>query len=156
MSQKVYLKWNDVEKDTLALLKRVQDFPVDRIVAITRGGLFPALILSQALNVRDVYSVAIKSYEGEVQKELQLLTPIDDIPDERGTLIVDDLVDSGNTMKFLRQKMRNAWAVTPYAKPAGLEFVTFTTELFKQDQWLVFPWEQGSIYDENVDTQVHF
>ena len=59
----------------------------------------------------------------------------------KGWLIVDDLVDTGETIKAIRSSLPNAHYATVYAKPNGREQVdTFITEV-SQDTWIYFPWD---------------
>ena len=61
--------------------------------------------------------------------------------DGEGWLIVDDLVDTGETIKAIRSSLPNAHYATVYAKPSGREQVdTFITEV-SQDTWIYFPWD---------------
>ena len=54
---------------------------------------------------------------------------------------MDDLVDTGETIKALRPKLPNAHYATVYAKPDGRDQVdTFITEV-SQDTWIYFPWD---------------
>ena len=56
-------------------------------------------------------------------------------------LIIDDLVDTGETIKALRPQLPNAHYATVYATPNGREQVdTFITEV-SQDTWIYFPWD---------------
>jgi xanthine phosphoribosyltransferase len=56
-------------------------------------------------------------------------------------LIVDDLVDTGETAKAVRALLPKAHFATVYAKPAGRPLVdTFVTEV-SQDTWIYFPWD---------------
>jgi xanthine phosphoribosyltransferase len=64
--------------------------------------------------------------------------------DGEGWLIIDDLVDTGETGKMLRQMMPKAHFATVYAKPSGRPVVdTFVTEV-SQDTWIFFPWDLES------------
>ena len=61
--------------------------------------------------------------------------------DGDGWLIIDDLVDTGETGKVLRQMMPKAHFATVYAKPSGRSVVdTYITEV-SQDTWIFFPWD---------------
>ena len=61
--------------------------------------------------------------------------------DGEGWLIIDDLVDTGETGKMLRQLLPKAHFATVYAKPLGRPVVdTFITEV-SQDTWIFFPWD---------------
>ncbi|MDA7599764.1 phosphoribosyltransferase family protein, partial [Alphaproteobacteria bacterium] len=72
---------------------------------------------------------------------LDVLKPAEMAGDGEGWLIVDDLVDTGETAKALRAMMPKAHFATVYAKPAGRPLVdTFVTEV-SQDTWIFFPWD---------------
>ena len=61
--------------------------------------------------------------------------------DGKDWLIVDDLVDTGETIKALRPQIPKAHYATVYAKPNGRTQVdTFITEV-SQDTWIYFPWD---------------
>ncbi|MBL9036566.1 MAG: xanthine phosphoribosyltransferase, partial [Rhodospirillaceae bacterium] len=61
--------------------------------------------------------------------------------DGTGWLIIDDLVDTGKTAKYVRDLLPKAHFATIYAKPAGKPVVdTFVTEV-SQDTWIYFPWD---------------
>ena len=71
---------------------------------------------------------------------MQILKPASMAEDGEGWLIIDDLVDTGETGKMLRQMMPKAHFATVYAKPSGRPVVdTFITEV-SQDTWIFFPW----------------
>ena len=56
-------------------------------------------------------------------------------------LLVDDLTDTGNTARVVRQMLPNAHFATVYAKPAGAPLCdTFITEV-SQDTWIFLPWD---------------
>jgi xanthine phosphoribosyltransferase len=60
-----------------------------------------------------------------------------------GLLVVDDLADTGATVKIVRAILPKAHVATVYAKPLGWPFVdTFITEV-SQDTWICFPWDLG-------------
>ncbi|MGB2072425.1 MAG: phosphoribosyltransferase family protein, partial [Candidatus Puniceispirillaceae bacterium] len=72
---------------------------------------------------------------------LDVLKPSTLAGDGGGWLIVDDLVDTGETAKALKLMLPKAHLATVYAKPAGRPLVdTFVTEV-SQDTWIFFPWD---------------
>ena len=61
-------------------------------------------------------------------------------------VIVDDLVDTGATARYVREMLPGAHFATVYAKPKGREMVdTFITEV-SQDTWIFFPWDLDVTY----------
>ena len=135
------VSWDEFHRDSKALAWRlIEKGPWRGIVAVTRGGLVPAMIVARELDVRFIDTVCISSYENEKsQGKMNVIKDIDG--DGEGLLIVDDLVDTGETAKILRQMMPKAHLATVYAKPAGKPLVdTFVTEV-SQDTWIYFPWD---------------
>ena len=87
------------------------------------------------------------SYNHQEQREAQVIKPTQESLMENGgegVLIVDDLVDTGNTLKLVRDLFPKAQFATVYAKPMGAPLVdTFITEV-SQDTWILFPWDTES------------
>jgi adenine/guanine phosphoribosyltransferase-like PRPP-binding protein len=109
---------------------------------VTRGGLVPAAIVARELGIRHIDTVCIASYgdDDRASGRIVVLKPI--VGDGAGLLIIDDLVDTGETARAVRDMLPKAHFATVYAKPAGRPLVdTFVTEV-SQDTWIAFPWEQ--------------
>lgn len=144
------VSWEELHRTAKALAWRLHDMePFDGVVAITRGGLVPAAIVARELGIRVIDTVCVISYGAAeatdaseaVQGDLQIVKA-PDVPNEgEGWLIVDDLVDTGETARAVRKLLPKAHFATVYAKPAGRPLVdTFVTEV-SQDTWIHFPWD---------------
>ena len=60
------------------------------------------------------------------------------------------LVDTGATMKVVRELLPKAHVATVYAKPLGRPMVdTFITEV-SQDTWIYFPWDMGLAFQPPI------
>ena len=108
------------------------------------------MIVARELDIRTVDTISIKSYDHQDQSEAVVIKSPDKAltGDGTGILIVDDLVDTGKTLKVVRQMLPKAHFATVYAKPAGREMVdTFITEV-SQDTWIFFPWDMALQYVE--------
>lgn len=118
--------------------------PFKGILAIARGGLVPAGILSRILDLRLVDTLCISSYDDRVQRPgvPELLKGFECADGGEGWLVVDDLVDSGATLKMVREMLPKAHFATVYAKPKGKTLVDTTAINVDQHLWLVFPWDQ--------------
>ena len=57
-------------------------------------------------------------------------------------VVIDDLVDSGDTAKIVKDMMPNSKFVVLYAKTSGKKQADLHLYDFKDKDWLVFPWEQ--------------
>lgn len=143
--------WDQVHRDSKALAWRLVEMrPWSRIVAVTRGGLVPAAIIARELEIRLVDTVCVSSYNVRNQGELCLLKETNPEGATEDWLIVDDLVDTGKTARFVRQMLPRAHFATVYAKPEGRPFVdTFITEV-SQDTWILFPWDSEVAYAEPI------
>ena len=143
--------WDQFHRDSRALAWRLQGLgPFDAVVAIARGGLVPATIVARELNIRVVESVAVKSYDHQNQGDVRVLKAISPAVIALGktgkVLIVDDLVDTGNTARAVREMLPGAHFATVYAKPKGRDLVdSFITEV-SQDTWIFFPWDLDVAY----------
>ena len=136
------VSWEELHRTSKALAWRLLELgPFEGIVAVTRGGLVPAAIVARELEIRLIETACISSYHGSDQGELAVLKDAPSAGDGTGWLIVDDLVDTGETARALRTMMPKAHFATVYAKPAGRPLVdTFVTEV-SQDTWIFFPWD---------------
>jgi xanthine phosphoribosyltransferase len=153
------VSWDQFHRDARALAWRLADKgPFEAIVCITRGGLVPAAIVARELNLRVIETLCIASYDETVKGSLKVLKPVAPaiaaIGDSKGkgVLLVDDLTDTGNTARVVRQLLPNAHFATVYAKPAGAPLCdTFVTEV-SQDTWIYLPWDLDLAYAQPIDS----
>ena len=150
-----HVSWDQMHRDARALAWRLDGQGPDNgawraVVAITRGGMAPSMIVARELDIRTVDTISIKSYRKQEQSDAVLLkAPQNELmKDGSGVLIVDDLVDTGKTLETVRKLYPKAHFATVYAKPLGREMVdSFITEV-SQDTWIFFPWDMALQYVE--------
>jgi len=142
------VSWTDLHRDARALAWRLAEIgPFTAIVAVARGGLAPAAIIARELDIRNVDTICIVSYEeGETgiadeRGDIRVLKGMEG--DGEGLLVIDDLVDSGETARAVKAMLPKAHVATVYAKPAGLSVVDTYITTVSQDTWIVFPWDEG-------------
>jgi xanthine phosphoribosyltransferase len=151
------VSWDQFHRDARALAWRLAGAgPFAALVCITRGGLVPAAIVARELGIRVIETVCVASYEHVSQGELKVLkTVAADIAAlgggrGKGVLVVDDLVDTGQTAKMVREILPDAHFAAVYAKPMGRPLVdTFVTEV-SQDTWIFFPWDTGLAFQPPI------
>lgn len=149
------VSWEQFHRDCRALAWRLSGLgPFSAMVTVTRGGLVPAAIVARELSIRVVETVSIVSYrDEEVQEAARILKPMAEHFGENGgagILVVDDLVDTGQTARVMRQLLPQAHFACVYAKPAGRPCVdTFITEV-SQDTWIYFPWDLGLTFQTPI------
>ncbi|MEJ0096578.1 MAG: xanthine phosphoribosyltransferase [Methylocella sp.] len=148
MEKAFHVSWDQFHRDARALAWRLSaTSQFSGMVAITRGGLVPAAIVARELDMRIIDTICVASYvndktQGKI-KVLKNASP-EILRDEgRGLLVIDDLADTGATVKIVRAFLPKAHIATVYAKPLGRPLVdTFVTEV-SQDTWIYFPWDLG-------------
>lgn len=116
------------------------------ILAIARGGLFPAGGLGYALDVKNLNVINVEFYTG-VDERLPMpvvLPPVPQPVDLSGArvLIADDVADTGATLRlvkdFCAQHVAEVRCAVIYEKPRSIvkcEYVWRRTNL-----WIDFPW----------------
>ena len=150
-----HISWDQIHRDSRALAWRLdgqgpEDTGWRAIVAITRGGMAPAMIVARELDIRVIDTISVKSYNKQDRSEAKVIKSPDAelMGDGEGILIIDDLVDSGKTLELVRTLYPKAHFGTVYAKPKGRPMVdTFITEV-SQDTWIFFPWDMALQYVE--------
>lgn len=130
----------------LAQMVADSDFRPDLILAIARGGLFPAGSLGYALSVKNLYVMNLEFYSG-VDERLDvpvMLPPYLDKFDltDASILVVDDVADTGHTLKavfeFCQEVVAESRTAVLYEKPHSLVKCDFVWK--KTSQWINFPW----------------
>ena len=151
-----HVSWDQIHRDSRALAWRLDKRGPGEggawraIVAITRGGMAPAMIIARELDIRLVDTISVKSYDHQTQSAPVVLNKPDAemMGDGDGVLVIDDLVDSGKTLEVVRALYPKAHFATVYAKPKGEPMVdTFITGV-SQDTWIFFPWDMALQYVE--------
>ncbi len=153
MVNKIYITFTEITHRCKQLAEEIMksDGRPDMILAVARGGLVPAGMLAQLLDVRDIRTICLASYSDDGQQEE--IKPIfcSDIPVDKNVLVVDDLIDSGGTLAYLKEKFKAYNTVkfaTFYSKTANLNklsLLDYATELKNPDEWIVFPWEPEAL-----------
>lgn len=143
MVEKIFVHWEEFHQDVKHLANKIkkENIKYNKIIAVSRGGLVPAGILAYELDISNCHSINVSTYSNYTQNKVEKLEIVEDlgIVDEN-TLVVDDLSDTGQTFRLLRNRFPQARFVAVYSKPAGLEAVDVYAREFP-DNWIVFPWD---------------
>lgn len=139
-------------------LTTIIEYKFDAMIAIARGGMTMAHMLGEYYDIREVYTINTIGYED--RKKLET-TEIFNIPDIRGAkkvLIVDDIVDSGETMKLVKETLGHKYpditfkTVSLFYKPtAAIKPDWF---LKKADRWIDFFWSVDLLKMNQTKNQV--
>jgi len=131
----------------LALKIRRSGFKADVIVGVSRGGWAPARILSDLLENTRTANIKIEFYTGLAKTATKPIVtqPISDVIAHKNALVVDDVSDTGESLKValehvLKMGAASVKAVTIYYKPHSV----FKPDYFAKStsDWIIFPWER--------------
>ncbi|WWP01103.1 MAG: xanthine phosphoribosyltransferase [Candidatus Dasytiphilus stammeri] len=146
MSNKYIVTWDMLHIHARKLVKQL--LPAKQwqgIIAVSRGGLVPASLLARELDIRYVDTICISSYNHEMQGDINLIKYAD-YNDGQGYIIVDDLADTGITVRTIRNIYPKAYFVTIFAKPAGQPLIDKYVVDIPQHIWIEQPWDMGIGY----------
>jgi len=94
---KIYYPYEEFKEDLKTLINKI-DQPFDAILGIARGGLSMAQMLGEYYDLREVYAINTIGYEDTQKKASVEVFNIPNLKSVKTVLIVDDIIDSGDTM----------------------------------------------------------
>lgn len=146
--------YNDFRDGIAAVAEAVSasGWTPDYIVGIVRGGAVPAVYLSHRLKI-PVVMVSWSTRDNFLERESNCWIP-EDIVDGKKVLIVDDIVDGGDTIRELLEDWQKSvraplnkdnikivamWYNT--AQDIVVDFYHKTIDRNEDSRWIIFPWE---------------
>ena len=154
--EKVFVRADDQVRDSFVLAKRIFDsgFAPDVLLVLWRGGTPVGIVIHEFLLYKGIatYHTVLKaeSYTGIGERREPLIEHVESLlsqvnPDSR-VLVVDDIFDSGCTMKKVIELLGPAVAeiriATLYYKPkANTTEIPPDYYVRESDRWIVFPHE---------------
>jgi hypoxanthine phosphoribosyltransferase len=150
----IEITWEKYLNDIDLLVEKIIgfDFEFYDILTLSRGGLIPSTIISHKLHNNSVTVMGVESYEGTECVKLKLYQdpwPLNHkIP--KNLLIIDDLIDSGNSIKFVKEYFKERCPnevfdkhiyATIYNKNPDKTLVDLWVEDFDMYKWVKFPYE---------------
>jgi hypoxanthine phosphoribosyltransferase len=120
---KRYLNWNDIDRAITRLIASItaSDVKLDAIGGLPRGGLIPAVMLSHRLSIPFVSQSNIQLIEGNI-------------------LVVDDICDTGKTLKRFKFE-NNIYTAALHWKQSAEYQPNYFWEVAYENEWIVYPWE---------------
>ena len=112
--KKIYYSWQEIEAQTQEILRQLQRdaWRPDYVVGLTRGGLVPATLISQYLEVpMECLKVSLRDSEHGPESNLWMAEdafgyvmhdPMCSGNGRKKILIVDDINDSGATLNWIK------------------------------------------------------
>ena len=161
--KKQLVTWRDVEHQVQEILRQMQkdQWIPDYVVGLTRGGLVPANMISQYLNIpMHTLKVNLRDHAGT---ESNTWMAEDAFNHTKEILIVDDINDTGATLNWIKQDWQsnclpndpmwtngiwnnNVRIAVLYDNESSrseltADYSAVTINKAEDDVWIDFPWE---------------
>ena len=143
--EKLYYSYEECLKDCKVLIPKIREYKPDAMISIARGGLVLGHLLSEALEIRDIYSLNSIHYNGTKKLDTFDIFNIPDLSGKEKIVLIDDIIDSGESMmeiiKILKEKYSHCEfkIATLFYKPTALIQPDFTVK--EANHWIEFFWE---------------
>ena len=119
--KKTYLSWEDIDK-LLDSIHQQSKKDIQYVTGVPRGGTILAIMYSHRFGVK--YMHGISNHYPQL-------------------LILDDIADSGKTIKDLRKEMNNPKFATLHYKSTSVAKPDYYAQEIPEDfGWVVYPWER--------------
>lgn len=142
---KIYYPYKEFKEDLKSLTYKIdQEFEV--ILPIARGGLSMGQMLGEYYNIRKVYAINTIGYNGSQKLDEVTVFNIPNLSEIKRALIVDDIVDSGETLvevlKILESQypMIEFYTASIFYKPTAIIEPTWWVK--EPKGWIEFFWSE--------------
>jgi len=143
-----YYSYDECVCDAKRLARQIKsEFAPEAILGVARGGLALAQLLSEALDMRLCFSLNSIHYDGDKKLENVEIFNIPDLSGYKKILVVDDMVDSGESMDAVLRRLRELYPAvdfrlaTVFYKSHSIVKPEFCVK--ETDEWIHFCWEIG-------------
>ena len=138
LNNKIFLSWDDIKNVVEKVVEKINNLEKKpySLYGVPRGGLIPATWISHktGINYQQINS-----------------TQISKMADLSHILIIDDICDSGKTIKEIRENFPKVKVACLYHKETASETPDIYGEIV-EDEWLVFPWESNETPGQRDNT----
>ena len=140
-----YYSYDEFKNDVNMLAKELKVYEPDVILAVARGGMTLGHFLAEALEMRDLYSINSIHYEETRKLDTIDIFNMPDLSKATKVVIVDDIIDSGETIielkKVLLEKYPNLdlKVAAIYYKEKALLRPDFSAR--EATEWIEFFWD---------------
>ena len=124
-----------------------EGFKIDIIIGIARGGLPPARFICDFLNITKLTTLQITHYTsgGTAKENVEVIDPLNIDLEGRNVLLVDDVNDSGETLKEATQHINTMSpgelkTAVLHEKSNTSISADYTGSTLEEWEWLIYQW----------------
>ena len=140
--ENICYNWQEIEILVKKIIKKIKlkNQKYNVILGIKNGGIIPAKLIAEELDIKDIKFVPVKNKQ-IIVSELPLLKK------NEKYLIVDEIFDTGYTYKIVYDLVKDFdhdfVALLSRHKPQNKNIIT--GEILNHNNWIIFPWEKRGI-----------
>ncbi|WP_042667748.1 phosphoribosyltransferase [Desulfurococcus amylolyticus] len=143
--------WDEIVEWSMSLARIIREngYKPELVVAVSRGGFVPARLICDFLGVENLASIQSQHWTEAAKAEERAVLKYPFKLDASGmkVLVVDDIVDTGETLRLARDYIRDNWSPLE-VKTAALQWISPVAK-YKPDYyylevkewiWFQYPW----------------
>lgn len=143
-----HITWQDYDELVENILEQLENYNIDLVVPVLRGGCVLGLSVANNLGLKTKYIRVRRSLTNEENSDfgepkLLIDENLEEIKD-KNILVCEDVIDSQKTIAFTKEildkyKPNNIYVCTLYNFSNNTSYISGSHE---QQKWIVFPWER--------------
>ena len=144
--QKYYYSYSNFLEDTKKLLPSIKHYNPDVIVSIARGGNTFGHFIASGLGINNLFSINCIHYDDTKKLDHFTISNIPNLIFSHKVLIVDDIVDSGETINEILTILQKKYPkckfkiATLFYKSTAIVKADFS--IHEANKWIEFFWEK--------------
>lgn len=150
--EKIKLTWKDIEDTVDILAKELSDKKFDAVISIGRGGMIPARLIAEKLDIHTAFIIDAKAYNENDELCNVEITDLELPNNIHNVLVIDDCIFTGTTLDAVTKKILkneqiiyvvNAFLYKNKNVSNIMYDYIYAKEYDGNTTWLVFPWEKN-------------
>jgi len=146
-----FVSWEEIERWAEIVVEKIGNRKFDSIIAVIRGGLVPARIIADYLNIKDVFTLKTEHWGVTASPDMKARITHPVVIDLTGkdVLIVDDITDTGDSLSLAIEATKKkspkslATATLLHITRSKIQPDYYAEEITAQNwKWFIFPWNR--------------
>ena len=150
-----YYSYEEFVKDTKKLVELSRGFEADTLLAVARGGLTLGHAYAHAVDNRRLFAINSILYEKDQKSQSCEIFNMPELKDASKVLILDDIVDSGQTIKEVLALLQKCFPhiefkiASLFYKPSAVIQPDYSVH--EAREWIEFFWEKDFIIETSAE-----